>query len=233
MSVSSADPLWQRNDGRLPNDSGLQQALVRTRPGAFWGAGRYKGAGRSIRRARGKPCARGRPDKNVRRGCSPQLEQVEHSCPAARQALRRTVELLGVFGHHRQKVFRVPERLQNRPGLCQPFGVCCFIEAVLGALFHNLAIPFTRRVLLAANSLNQLERSPSRLLEVKNFERLVVEPINAIFLAPTVLEFGQQRFPAREGALLCAQAERPFVPVALPAPCTMSLIFFKARSPFI
>jgi hypothetical protein len=42
----------------------------------------------------------GRADKNVRRGCSPQLEQVEHGCPATRQALRRTVELLGVFGHH-------------------------------------------------------------------------------------------------------------------------------------
>src|SRR4029077_10715661 len=38
-----------------------------------------------------------RADKNVRRGCSPQLEQVEHGCPATREARPGSVELLGAF----------------------------------------------------------------------------------------------------------------------------------------
>jgi hypothetical protein len=74
--------------------------------------------------------------------------------------------------HHREEIFRVPERFKNRASLLQPFIVGLLIEIVFGAFLHDLAVPLKRRIFFAADFRDERKALASQTLEPEHFPAL-------------------------------------------------------------
>jgi hypothetical protein len=77
-----------------------------------------------------RPCAR--------RAILPEIKEVEHGRPAARQDLRRLLQRPAIGADHSQEVMGVKERLDNRSGMEQSIFIVGENKRLAGALRHDL-----------------------------------------------------------------------------------------------
>src|SRR4029077_3901254 len=87
------------------------------------------------------------------------------------------------------EVFGVPKRFQNGTRLLQPMRIRVIAKIALAAFLDDLTIPAVKRISLAPDFLDQLERLLSDLLKAKPLKGLVIKPVDPILFAPVICDF--------------------------------------------
>jgi len=85
----------------------------------------------------------------------------------------------------------MPKGLQDGARVLKPVSVHGELKCVSSAFLDDLAIPGMGRLGFAADLFDQFQSRQSQLLEVKDFERLMVKTVDPVFYARTILDLGE------------------------------------------
>ena len=85
----------------------------------------------------------------------------------------------------------MPKGLKDGARILKPLSVHGELKFVSGAFLNDLAIPGMGRIGFAADLFDQFQPRQSQLLQVKDFERLVVKTVDPVFFARAILDLGE------------------------------------------
>jgi hypothetical protein len=102
-----------------------------------------------------------------------------------------SLQLFAVFDRQFQKVMRVKEGLDDGPGVAKPGLIMGNLEFVASALANNFQEPAVQRV-AGQQFLQRFADFLRHILETIDFERLMVETVEAILHRPMSFDLCQQ-----------------------------------------